>query len=54
MLCGVLDKFSKQHSKKQQLYGHLPPISQISQVRQTRHCGICGVSKDKLISNILQ
>ena len=34
-LHAVLNKSWKQHSTKQQLYGHLPPISQTTQVRQT-------------------
>ena len=32
--CVVLNKSWKQHLKKQQLYGHLPPISQIIQDEQ--------------------
>ena len=38
---------------KQQLYGHLLPISQLFKLRQTRHGRHCGRSKDKLISDIL-
>ena len=33
----VLNKFWKQYSTKQQLHGHLPPISQTIQVRWTRY-----------------
>ena len=40
-------------SWKQQLYGHLPPISQNIPVRWTRHAGYCR-SKDNLMSSIIQ
>ena len=49
----VLNKFWKQHPTKQQLYGHLPPISKTIQIRQTRHVGPCWGSKYKLIRDIL-
>ena len=39
MLQAVLNKSWKQHSKKQQLYAHLPPISQTIQVKQAKHAG---------------
>ena len=32
-LCAVLNKSWNQHLTKQQLYGHLPPITQTIQVR---------------------
>ena len=38
---------------KNQLYGHLPPITKTIQVRQTRHAGHCWRSKDQLISDVL-
>ena len=38
---------------KQQLYSHLPLISQTIQVGQTRHARYCWKSKDKLISDVL-
>ena len=38
---------------KQQLYGHLNPISQTIQVRWTRHVGHCLRSWDKLTSDVL-
>ena len=41
MLPAILNKSWRQHSKKQQLYGHLPPISKTIQVRRTRHVGHC-------------
>ena len=37
MLWAVLNKFSKQHFTKKQVYCHLAPISQTIQVRQARH-----------------
>ena len=40
------------HCMKQQLYGHLRPISKTSKVRQTRHLGCCWRSKGKLTSDI--
>ena len=43
----------KQHSIKQQLYNHLPPISQIIQVKWTRHAKHSSRSKDKLMSDVL-
>ena len=54
MLHVVWNKSWKQHSTKQQLYSHLPPILQTNQVKWTRHMGPCWRSKAKLISNILQ
>ena len=44
----------KQHPRKWQQCGHLPPISKTIQVRRTRHAEHCWWSKDKLISDILQ
>ena len=38
---------------KQQLYGHLPPITKTIQIRRTRHVGHCWRSRDKLISDAL-
>ena len=49
----VLNKSTKLHTTKQQLYGHLPPISQTIQVRQTRHTGHCWRGKNELISDVL-
>ena len=53
MLRAVLNKFRRQHPTKQQLYGHLPPITKTIQIRRIRHAGNCWRSKDELISNIL-
>ena len=43
ILCAVVNKFWKQHFSKQQLYGHLPTISQAIQVKQIRHAGLVSV-----------
>ena len=52
MLCAVLSKSWKQRPTKQQLYSHLPSISQTVQVKQIRHPEYCCRSKDQLISDI--
>ena len=39
MLRAILNKSWKQHPTKQQLYGHLPPITKTIKVRRTRHAG---------------
>ena len=49
----ILDKSWRQHPKKHQLYGHLPPITKTIQVRRTRHAGHCWKNRDELISEIL-
>ena len=54
MLRAILNKSWIQQPTKQQLYGHLPPITKTIQVRRSRHAGHCWRSKDELISNILQ
>ena len=51
MLRAVLNKSWRQHPTRQQLYGHLPPITKTIQVRRTRHAGHCWRSKDELISD---
>ena len=38
---------------KQQLYGHLPPITKTIKVRRTRDAGRCWRSRDELISDVL-
>ena len=53
MLRAILNKSWKQHPTKQQLYGHLPPITKTIQVRRTRHAGHCWRSRDELISDVL-
>ena len=53
MLRAILNKSWRQHHTKYQLYGHLPPITNIIQVRRTRHAGHCWRSRDELISYAL-
>ena len=53
MLRVVSSKSWKQHLTKQQLYGHLPPITKTIQVKRTRYTGHSWISKDEIISNIL-
>ena len=53
MLLAILNKSWRQHPTKQQLYGHLPPITKTIQVRLTRHAGHCWRSRDELISDVL-
>ena len=48
-----MNKSWRQHSTKQQLYGHLPPITKTIIVRRTRHAGSCWRSRDELISDVL-
>ena len=50
MLEAILNKYWKQQPSKQQLYGHLPPISKTIQVKPKRHMGHC---KEKLICGVL-
>ena len=54
MLRAILNKSWRQHPKRHQLYGHLPPITKTIQVRRTRHAGHCWRSRDELISDVLQ
>ena len=53
MLRAILNKSWKQHLTKQQLYGHLPPISKTIQVKRTRYAGHRWRSKDRLINDVL-
>ena len=53
MLRAILNKSWSQHPTKQQLYGHLTPITKTIQVRRTRHAGHCWRSRDELISDVL-
>ena len=50
ILHAVLNKSRKQHSIKQQLCGHLSPISQTIQVRRARHTG---EEKEEFISDVI-
>ena len=52
MLWAILNKSWRQHPTRQQLYGHLPPITKTIQVRRTRHAGQCWRSRDELISDV--
>ena len=54
MLLVILNKSWRHHSTKQQLYGHLPPITKTIQVRRARYTGHCWRSMDKLISDVLR
>ena len=53
MLRAILNKSWRQHPTKQQLYGHLLPITKTIQVRRTIHAGHCWRSRDELISDVL-
>ena len=53
MLRAILNKSWQQHPTRNQLYGHLPPITKTIQVRRTRHAGHCWRSRDELISDVL-
>ena len=53
ILRAILNNSWRQHPTKQQLYGHLPPITKTIQVKRTRHARHCWRSKDELISDIL-
>ena len=52
MLQAILNKSWRQHPTKQQLYGHIPPITKTIKVRRTRHAGHWWRSKDELISDV--
>ena len=52
-LPAILNKSGRQHPTKQQLYGHLPPITKAIKIRRTRHAAHCWRSKNKLISDVL-
>ena len=54
MLRATLNKSWRQHPSKQQLFGHLPPITKTIKVRRTRHAGPCWRSRDEFISDVLQ
>ena len=53
MLRVILNKSWRQRPSKQQLYGHLPPITKTITIRRTRHAGHCWKSKDELIRDLL-
>ena len=53
MLQAIGNKSWRQHPTKQQLYGHLPPITKTIKVRRTRHAGNGWRSRDELRSDVL-
>ena len=53
MLRAILNKSWRQHPTRNQLYGHMSPITKTIQVRRTRHAGHCWRSRDELISDVL-
>ena len=53
MLRAILIKSWRQHSTKQQLYGHLSPISKTIKIKRTRHAGHCWRSRGELIRDVL-
>ena len=52
LLQAILNKSRRQHTTKQRLYGHLPPITKTIQIRRSRHAGHCWRSRDELISDV--
>ena len=50
----ILNNSWRQHPTKQQLYGHLPPITKTIKFRRTKHAGHWWRSTDELISDVLQ
>ena len=52
-LRAILNKSWRQHPTKQQLYGHLPPVTKTIKNRRIRHVGHCWISRDELISDVL-
>ena len=53
MLWTILNKSWRQHTPKQQLYGHLPPVMKTIKIRQTRHARHNWRSRDELVSDVL-
>ena len=49
LLRAILNKSWRQHPKRHQLYGHLPPITKTIQVRRARSAGHCWRSRNELI-----
>ena len=52
ILQAILNKSWRQHPSKQQLYGHLPPITKTIKITPTRHAGHWWRSRDELISDV--
>ena len=53
MLRAILSKSWRQHPKRHQLHGHLPPITKTIKVRRARHAEHCWRSRDELIRDVL-
>ena len=53
ILRAILNKSWSRHPSKQQLYGHLLPITKTIQVKRTRQAGHYRKSKDRLIRDVL-
>ena len=53
MLRAILSKSWRHHTKKQQLYSHLSPVTKTIKVRWTRHAGHCWRSRNELVSDVL-
>ena len=53
MLRAILNKSWRQHPTKQQLCGHLPPITKTIKVRRSRRAWYCWRSRDEHISDVL-
>ena len=53
ILRAILNKSWRQYPTKQQLYGHLPPVTKTIKVRRTRHAGHFWRSRDELINDVL-
>ena len=52
ILRAILSNSWTQNPTKNQLYGHLPPITKTIQTRRTRHAGHCWRSRDEIISHV--
>ena len=53
MLRAILNKPWRQHPTKQQLYGHLPPMTKTIKIRRSGRARHCWRSRDELISDVL-
>ena len=53
ILPAILNKSWRQHPTKQQLYGHLPPVTKTIKIRRIRHAEHCWRSRDELVSDVL-
>ena len=53
MLRAILNKSWRQHPTNQELYGHIPKLSDVIKERRTRFAGHCWRSKNELASDLL-